>query len=105
MLLVILSLAPVSHRVSAQAPSPIRAGSPALTGVSMPLTTDTVDNYVLTGGVRQPTGSTVRSITMHPDAGEPAYQIQTLHWTSWGDTSVTTMVVRAQDLSLVFHRV
>jgi len=104
-LLSIFSLASASRWVSAQAPEAIRAGSVALRGVRMPLTSDTVDNYVVTGGVRQLAGTTVRSITMHQDAVEPVYQIRTIHWTLRGDTSVTTMVVRAQDFSLVFHRV
>ena len=103
--LVILTSVSTPRWVRAQAPDTIHAGSPALRGATMPLTTDTVDNYTLTGGVRQLSSTTVRSITRHQDAAEPTYLIRTLHWTARGDTSVTTMVVRADDYSLVFHRV
>jgi hypothetical protein len=70
----------------------------------MPLTTDTVDDYVVENGTRTLASTSVRSIARRQDT-EPAYEIRTVHWTTGGDTSFTTMLVRADDLSLVFHRV
>jgi len=89
----------------AQGPEIIRAGNPALMATRMPLTTDTVDNYVLSNGVRELAGTTVRAITQPQAGAESVYEIRTIHSTVRGDTSVTIMVVRTQDLSLVFHRV
>jgi hypothetical protein len=91
-------------RLEAQGVDTIRVGNPAIAGSLMPLTTDTVDDYVLTGGHRQRTGTTIRSIVMHQDPGDRTYEIRTTS-TGGGDTTLSTMVVRVHDLSLVFHRV
>jgi hypothetical protein len=71
----------------------------------MPLGTDTVDDYAVTDGVRQPTGTSIRSIVRRADGAEPAYEIGTVQWGTQADTTVTTMRIRASDLSLIFHRV
>ncbi len=88
-----------------QTPEVVLVGSPALRGAGIRLGSDTVDNYVVNGGTRQSTGVTIRTITARQDSLDPVYEIRTLHWSVQGDTGISTMVVRASDLSLVFHRV
>jgi hypothetical protein len=101
--LVVVPFAP--PRFAAQVPDTVRVGSPLLAHAHPTLTSDTVDNYVVTAGTRSLAGTTVRTITRRDDPLEPVFEIRTAHWTVGGDTSHTTMVVRAGDLSLVFHRV
>jgi len=91
-------------RLGAQGVDTIRVGNPTIAGSLMPLTTDTVDDYVLAGGQRQLTGTTIRSIVMHQERGDRVYEIRTTS-SGAGDTTFSTMVVRVQDLSLIFHRV
>jgi len=105
-LAIALFLVPIAvPRAAAQTPDTVRVGSPSLAGARPPLTSDTVDNYVVTGGARRLAGTTVRTITRRDDPLEPVYEIRTAHWIAGGDTSHSTMVVRVRDLSLVFHRV
>ncbi len=103
--LAALVISAARYPTAAQVPDSVRVGSPSLAAVRPSLTSDTVDNYVFSGGTRRLTGTTVRTITRRDDPAEPVYEIRTAHWLAGGDTSHTTMVVRALDLSLVFHRV
>lgn len=91
-------------RLQAQGPDTIRVGNPAIASSLMPLTTDTVDDYVLSSGHRQLTGTTVRSIVLHQDGPDHVYEIRATS-TGGGDTTFSTMAVRVRDLSLIFHRV
>lgn len=102
---LVLAVAFAPHRLAAQVPDTVRVGSLALADARLFPTSDTVDNYIVTGGARTLAGTTVRTITRLEDPLEPGYRIHTVHWTAGGDTSHTTMVVRSRDLSLVFHRV
>jgi hypothetical protein len=103
-LLVLLGLY-AGANAAGQTQEVVRVGSAALRGVRLPLSSDTVDNYVVNGETRELTGTTVRSIIARTSAQELVYEIRTLHWGVQGDTGSSTMVVRADDLSLVFHRV
>ena len=89
----------------AQSPHIVRVGSSDLQGANLRSGTDTVDDFVVKDGVRQANGTTIRSIASLQDSSGSAYQISSLQWNPQGDTTVTTMVVRGLDLSLVFHRV
>jgi len=105
-LLVALLLAGSTwSRLPAQSPHVIGVGSSDLQGAHPPIGTDTVDDFMVKDGVRQPTGTTVRTIAALPDASGAAYQISSLQSNPQGDTTVTTMVVHGQNLSLVFQRV
>jgi len=104
-LLALLAGIPTFGSVFAQAPQVIRVGDPILRGSSLPLGVDTVDEYIISNGERRATAISIRSIAFQADSIEPSYAIRTLLCDTQGDTTVTTMVVRAQDLSLVFHRV
>jgi hypothetical protein len=101
---VILVLPLTLGRLTAQGVDTIRVGDATIARSLMPLTTDTVDDYTVTGGQRQLTGTTIRSIAMHQERGDGVYEIRTTS-TGAGDTTFSTMVVRVQDLSLIFHRV
>jgi len=83
----------------------VRVGAPVLRGLMLSPGSDTVDNYLVEGGSRRLTATTVRTITLQTDSIEPRYEIRTLHWAPQGDTGSSTMTIRASDLSLVFHRV
>lgn len=98
-------LVTASIHMQAQAPRIVRAGDRALLAARMPLTTDTIDAFVVSNGVREPGSTTIRSITRQQEGTEPVYEIRTVNWTPQGDTTVATMRVRVKDLALVFHRV
>jgi hypothetical protein len=103
--LACMVVVPAGTSLHAQGPVTIRAGSHALRPQTLSFGTDTVDDYVVTDGTRQLTGTTVRTIAVRREPGEPTYEISSLSWGTQGDTTGTTLVVRAADLSLVFHRV
>lgn len=101
----LLGVAAAGGPLTAQRVDTVRVGSPSVRAASMPLTSDTVDSYALRAGVRTPVSTTVRTITHEREGPEPVYRIHTLHWAAQGDTSTSTITVRASDLSLVYHRV
>ncbi len=104
-LLVSILTGSVWGQLPAQSPHIVRVGSSDLQGATLRIGTDTVDDFMVKDDTRQATGTTIRSITTLPDSGGSAYQISSLQWNPQGDTTVTTMVVRGLDLSLIFHRV
>jgi hypothetical protein len=102
---MLLFSAAANGAIRAQPLETVRVGSPVLRGATLRVGSDTVDDYIVNEQGRQLTATTVRTITIRPDSVEPSYEIKTLHWAAHGDTSVSVMMVRAQDLSLLFHRV
>jgi len=98
-------LAAMASAARAQRLDEIRVGSPALQAVSLRLGMDSVENYAVNGAERRLTATTVRTVTRLGSPPDASYEIATRHWTVQGDTGWSTMVVRASDLSLVFHRV
>ncbi len=105
MSLVVAGLLTLAGPTAAQQLRVITPGDRDLLRTRMPLTTDTLDNYVVQDGLERLSGSTVRAISLSRDAPEQLWEIRTSHWLTGRDTSHSTMAVRVADLSLAWHRV
>ncbi len=104
LLLAACALAPLRPALALGLDS-VRVGSGVLRGARLAAGHDTVDAWRIADGVRTPTSTTIRSVTLRTDGPEPRFEIRTLHWAPQGDTSVTRVTLRARDLALVQHSV
>lgn len=88
---------------SGQAVDTVRAGSASLDGAVLAPGSWVLENYQQTNGVDELMGSTRQSVRRGEAGGVPVWIVETVH--VFEDTSRSSIVVRADDFSLVHHSV
>lgn len=80
-------------------------GSQSLVGARLRLGTESVKSFQLADGVRTPNSTTSRTTSLERHAGTDVYVMRYVHASADGNTTTSTMVVRASDFALVRHKV
>jgi hypothetical protein len=83
----------------------LEAGATAIRADRIPLGTQTVRSWQVSGEERTLNSTTVQTIRKGTEGTEDVLVIETLHWSAGGDTTRTRCTVRADDLSLLHLRV
>jgi hypothetical protein len=103
-LLPIVLLGGVATTLRAQQIDTVRVGSVALRDARLPVGTYAIESFRRVDGVDTPTSTTTQRITRSRQRDEEIYVIQTRHVAA-GDTTRSSIVMRAADFSLLHHRV
>ncbi len=94
-----------ANPAAAQLVDTVLVGSPSLRGASLPLGMETVESFSISEGNWTRISSTSRTISRGMEGDVETYVIATTHVSSSGNTTTATIVVRAEDLALVHHKV
>lgn len=100
---VIAQDSPETPGISRGSPDTIRVGHPALAGAAPVPGTFTIENHRRADGEDRLVSTTRQTIRRERVGGTDAWVIETLH--ASGDTTRSAITVRAEDLSLIHHRV
>lgn len=103
--MLVLPLISATTALAAQPADTIRVGSPALRAASPVVGTYAIESFRRVDGVDTPTSTTTQSVDRGRFAGEDVYIISTHHASADGDTTRSSIVIRAADFSLLHHRV
>ena len=90
---------------AAQVTDTVLVGSPILRGATLPLGMRTVESLSISEGNWTRISSTSRTISRGREGDVDTYVIATTHVSSSGNTTTATIIVRADDLALIHHRV
>ena len=104
-LIPILLIAAGAAPLAAQTVDTVRVGSSSLRGASLPEGTQRFESHILDSGEPTPLSTTEVTISRETTNGTDVYVIHSVHASTIGDTTVGTIVVRAEDFALLHHRV
>lgn len=102
-LLAFLVVCPV--RVSAQIVDSVVVGDPSVNVSLLTAGTDTVDSYKVVGSNRSWLNTNIQTVFEAHDGTRPVIQINSVHFSASGDTTIGSILVLQEDLSLIRHRV
>lgn len=103
--LVLAGLILGAPSAAGQAVDTILVGNSAIRANLLPLGTERVESYVLRDGEKTPLSATSRTIRRSQAGDLDVFVIDATHASADGDTTVSSIVIRADDLSLVHQRV
>jgi len=105
--LMTLCLTGIGATLGAQEMDTVRVGSSALEGPGARLMAGTfvMESFKRVDGVDTPTSTTTQHVALGRRGSDDVYVIETIHVAPDGDTTRSSIVVRAADFSLMHHRV
>lgn len=101
----VVMIATTAGQARSQDVDTVRVGSASLAGASLAEGTTRFESYRLEAGERSPISTTDVAISREPSGAGDVYRIHSVHASAGGDTTVGTIVVRADDFALIHHRV
>lgn len=101
----ILGLIGMSARLGAQEVDTVRVGSASLEGARLLPGAVVMESFKRVDGVDTPTSTTTQRVALGRRGADDVYVIETVHVSPDGDTTRSSIVVRAADFSLMHHRV
>ena len=101
----ILGLIGMSAPLGAQEVDTVRVGSASLEGARLLPGAVVMESFKRVDGVDTPTSTTTQHVAPGRRDSEDVYVISTVHASPDGDTTRSSIVVRAADFSLMHHRV
>jgi hypothetical protein len=105
LVIALLMLASTTGHARSQAIDTVRVGSPSVAGATLAEGTRLFESHRLAAGERSPISTTEVTISREPSSAGELYRIHSVHASADGDTTVGTILVRADDFALVHHRV
>jgi hypothetical protein len=105
LMIAFLAVATTPGHARSQGVDTVRVGSASLTAASLTEGTTIFESHILESGERKPLSTTEVTISRRRSDGEDEYVIHSVHASTSGDTTVGTIVVRAKDYALLYHRV